>query len=149
MFSVSLMSIVYFPGISVYLDCIYHVIMCSGNSLDKQVWGNLLSLYLLHCFLCGLSVQWIKLIWNCEFLLFGVQYLTEKKKFSLDMRWLTLFRNSINFFFLPFSLEQQVLLSLDCFIQASVSFCGKWRLKTENSSWQDKLWAMKEKRVNV
>lgn len=37
MFSVFLMSIVYFPGISVYLDCIYHVIMCSGNSLDQQV----------------------------------------------------------------------------------------------------------------
>lgn len=128
MFGVFLMSIVYFPGISVYLDCIYHVIMCSGNSLDQQVWGNLLSLYLPQCFLCGLSVQWIMLMWNCELLLFGVRYLTEKKKFSLDMRWPTLFRNSINIV-LPFSLEQQVLLSLDCFIRASVVLVESEALK--------------------
>lgn len=148
MFSVFLMSIVYFPGISVYLDCIYHVIMCSGNSLDQQVWGNLLSLYLPQCFFCGLSVQWIMLMWNCELLLFGVRYLTEKKKFSLDMRWPTLFRNSINIFFAIFSGATSAIkfrLLYSCFC----CFSGKRSLETENSSWQDKLWAMKEKWVNV
>lgn len=59
----------------------------------------------------------------------------KEKKFSLDMRWLTIFSNSINIFFAIFSGATSAIkfrLLYSCFC----CFSGKWSLRINYGQWR-------------